>query len=401
MCERVSGIDANPHSSATSAHHRQVVVNCCGPYRFHGEPVVRACIAAGTHQVDVSGEPQYIERMQLEHSEAALAAGVYIVSACGFDSIPADLGTVYTEREFAASTADGTGVVNAVETYLTSWIKGGYRGGATVHYGTWASAVHGLANWAELGPLRRQLYGGKRLPQQLPALANRGALHRVCDHLTIECEFELCSFVFCFSFRPPHQEPMHGRWSLPFPGADRSVVQRSQRQLHDTTAGGKRPVQIRTYMSFDSLFAVLGIAVFGAVFVALSKFEWGRQLLLAHPKLFSGGMFSHTGPSEETMRNTWFSIVFRASGWSAAQKLAANEGPDMELTTRVTASNPGYGATCVAVLLAARTLLEEADRVPVRGGVLAPGATFAKTTMIERLQANGFEFEVLTEKKAL
>lgn len=36
----------------------KIVVNCCGPYRFYGEPVVKACIAAGTHHVDVSGEPQ-------------------------------------------------------------------------------------------------------------------------------------------------------------------------------------------------------------------------------------------------------------------------------------------------------------------------------------------------------
>ena len=36
----------------------KVVVNCSGPYRFYGEPVVKACIATRTHHVDVSGEPQ-------------------------------------------------------------------------------------------------------------------------------------------------------------------------------------------------------------------------------------------------------------------------------------------------------------------------------------------------------
>ena len=35
-----------------------VIVNCCGPYRFFGETVVRSCIATKTHHVDVSGEPQ-------------------------------------------------------------------------------------------------------------------------------------------------------------------------------------------------------------------------------------------------------------------------------------------------------------------------------------------------------
>lgn len=36
----------------------QVLVNCCGPYRHYGEPVVRAAIDAKAHYVDVSGEPQ-------------------------------------------------------------------------------------------------------------------------------------------------------------------------------------------------------------------------------------------------------------------------------------------------------------------------------------------------------
>jgi len=56
---RVIVTDVEDESSlqemASQAH---VVVNCVGPYRFYGEPVVRACIASGAHYVDVSGEPQ-------------------------------------------------------------------------------------------------------------------------------------------------------------------------------------------------------------------------------------------------------------------------------------------------------------------------------------------------------
>lgn len=40
------------------ASRAKVVVNCVGPYRFHGGPVVRACINGGAHHVDVSGEPE-------------------------------------------------------------------------------------------------------------------------------------------------------------------------------------------------------------------------------------------------------------------------------------------------------------------------------------------------------
>lgn len=143
----------------------KVVVNCCGPYRWYGEAVVKRCINAGTHHVDVSGEPQYMERMQLEYNDLARAKGVYVVSACGFDSIPADMGTVFFEQNF-----DGT--VNSIETYLASWIKGGLTGGALVHYGTWESAVYGLAHANELRGLRSKLFK-ERLPALEPKQKNR------------------------------------------------------------------------------------------------------------------------------------------------------------------------------------------------------------------------------------
>ena len=83
--------------------------------RFFGEPVVEACVEGGAHHVDISGEPQYLEKMQLKYHQVtmdvirhlrkslqkALENGVYVVGACGFDSIPADMGQVKKkERHF-------------------------------------------------------------------------------------------------------------------------------------------------------------------------------------------------------------------------------------------------------------------------------------------------------------
>lgn len=59
----------------------------------------------------VPGLVQFLERMQLDYNDAARKAGVYVVGACGFDSIPADMGTVYLEDQF-------NGQLNSVETYL-------------------------------------------------------------------------------------------------------------------------------------------------------------------------------------------------------------------------------------------------------------------------------------------
>ena len=49
--------------------------------------------------------------MQLDYNTVARENNVYVVGACGFDSIPADMGTVFLEEKF-------NGQVNSVETYL-------------------------------------------------------------------------------------------------------------------------------------------------------------------------------------------------------------------------------------------------------------------------------------------
>lgn len=43
---------------------------------------------------------QFLERMQLEYHTNALDKGVYVIGSCGFDSIPADLGILYAQKQF-------------------------------------------------------------------------------------------------------------------------------------------------------------------------------------------------------------------------------------------------------------------------------------------------------------
>ena len=51
------------------AGQAKLVLNCVGPYRFYGESVVEACVEAGAHHLDISGEPQYLEKMQLKYHQ--------------------------------------------------------------------------------------------------------------------------------------------------------------------------------------------------------------------------------------------------------------------------------------------------------------------------------------------
>jgi len=302
----------------------KVVVNCVGPYRLYGEPVVKACIEAGTHQVDVTGEPQYMERMVLEYNDKAKEKGSYVVSACGFDSIPADMGVCYLEKHFE-------GVVNSVESYLQTY-GGDKAKGATVHYGTWASMVHGVANVSELKRLRKKLYAEK-LPKFVPLLKNRGALHK---------------------------SEVTGKWCLPFLGADKSIVYRSQRYFYEKEK--KRPIQIRTYLSTASIFQVIGMMLFGLIFGILSKFSCGRNLLLTYPGIFSFGYVSKEDLDEDDIKACNFTMHIKGKGWT--EKLAEPTDsysikPDKEIYVKVKGQNIGYGATCVALLLSAKMLLAE------------------------------------------
>lgn len=162
--------------------------------------------------MDVSGEPQYMENMQLKYDKAAAEKNIYIVSACGFDSIPADLGTVFVEKNF-------NGVINSVETYLESSSEGGSGKGALLNYGTWESAVYGVSHLSELKGLRSQLNKIK-FPTFSPKLKAK---------------------------LPFHKSP-EDRFCLPFLGSDKSVVIRTQRKLFEVRK--KRPIQIQTYVAF-------------------------------------------------------------------------------------------------------------------------------------------------------
>ena len=84
-----------PSTFATSA----IVLNCTGPYRFLGDAVVEACLTARTHYMDICGEPQFMESCFLKYNKLATDFGVLIIHACAFDSVPADLGVLFTSRQ--------------------------------------------------------------------------------------------------------------------------------------------------------------------------------------------------------------------------------------------------------------------------------------------------------------
>lgn len=358
---------SDDESLVNMAKRAKLIINCVGPYRFYGEAVVKACIEAGTHHIDVSGEPEYMEKMQLEHHEAAEEKGVYAISACGLDSIPTDCGIVYLQQNFE-------GTLNSVETYLKMWSEDGAQGSA-VNYGTWESAVHSLGNTGKLSDIRSRFYQKYKKPPTYPPKLK--------------------------SSNCPHKSKHVDGWVLPFLGADRSVARRTQGYLYEIE--DKRPVQVSTYFTVPSLIAVIFMIIYGMIFGILAKFKIGRKLLLAYPELFSAGLFSKKPPSEETIEKAWFAIDFYGEGWK--EKLANKDDQyttpiDTKIRARVKGPNPGYGSTCLALVMAGIIVLTETDKLANngRGGIYPPGAAFAKTSLVKQLNENGLSFEIIAQQ---
>ena len=267
---------SNPKSVEEMAKSAKVLLNCTGPFRFYGEVVVKACIDAKTHYTDITGEPQFIEGMYEKYDALAQKNGVTVIPACGFDSMPAELGTMTAKEEFKKA----GGAVHDIEMFISS--KSGPQG-SVGNFTTFESAVYGVSDVAKLKAIRKS---SKR-----PRLNTIGKLkiHKL-----------------------PKKDPRVG-WIVIFPGADPSVVKLSQ-QIQQIRNKDYVGANFGAYIVVPNFFALVTL-IFGALmFASLASFGFGRNLLLSHPEFFTFGHFTKKGPTEEQIKGTSFSETFYCKG---------------------------------------------------------------------------------------
>ncbi|GIY05447.1 saccharopine dehydrogenase-like oxidoreductase [Caerostris extrusa] len=351
---------SNEDSLAAMCKSTTVLLNCVGPYRFSGEKVADACVKNKTHCVDVSGEPQFLETIQLRYFDQAKAQGVYIVGSCGFDSIPCDLGVEVVRKKF-------DGDLNSVETFLNAK----QPPDTTVNFGTWQSAIYGLAHADELKPLRKALKENvftKPIPTPNYKLKARSLLFKSKEA---------------------------GGWCIPFIGSDRSVVLRTQ--MYNFQYKNERPVQIQAYMKPHSFFAAVATLIMGGIFMLMTKFALGRDLLEKFPEVFSLGVFSRTPPKKEKPSSGSFTMIFNAKGWS--EKLSDpsdqhTQPPNKTVTAIMKGPDPAYITTAICIINSAIVILNEKDKLPAGGGVFTPAAAFSNTSLMEKLEGRGIKLTV-------
>lgn len=74
-----------------------LVLHCAGPFIHTSRPMVDACLAAGTHYLDITGEIAVFEQLAARDA-GARAAGVVLMPGTGFDVVPSDSLAAHLKR---------------------------------------------------------------------------------------------------------------------------------------------------------------------------------------------------------------------------------------------------------------------------------------------------------------
>jgi short subunit dehydrogenase-like uncharacterized protein len=85
---RVFGLD-DPAVVRRNIDGCRLVLHCAGPFSVTAEPMIEACIDAGVHYLDITGEIAVFEYAH-SRAEAARRADVVLVPGTGFDVVPSD-----------------------------------------------------------------------------------------------------------------------------------------------------------------------------------------------------------------------------------------------------------------------------------------------------------------------
>jgi short subunit dehydrogenase-like uncharacterized protein len=319
------------------AQATRVVITTVGPYIRYGEPLVAACAAAGTDYVDLTGEPEFVDRMWLGYHEQASRSGARIVHSCGFDSIPYDLGALFTVEQLPE------GVPIALEGFV--------RMGGTFSGGTYQSTIEILGRLRQGASVarerrRKEMSGA---PAATPGRPDARRVRGVSG--------------------APHHDEFGGGWAVPLPTIDPQTVLRSARGLDRYGPD----FSYSHYLAVKRLPVLIGLAGGAAGAILLAQFPPTRNALF---KLKSSG----EGPSPEQRAKSWFRVRFRA------------QADGRTVRTQVSGGDPGYGET--SKMLAESALCLAFDPLPDRAGQLTPAVAMGDA-LLGRLQRAGIKFEVL------
>ncbi len=344
--------DANDEASlAALVPQTKVVCTTVGPYLKYGAKLVAACARSGTHYCDLTGEVPFMRASIDANDEAAKASHARIVHACGFDSIPSDLGVHMVWDHAKRTLGRGLGRVKS--------FVGPTRGSASG--GTIASMM-AIVELASRDPETRRLVLDSHALDPVRTKRKRekrGGVHHDADA---------------------------GSWVAPFFMAvvNGPVVRRSHALLGDGYGASFEYSEEMTFRKGPAGFAkayafMSGLGAFtAAAAVPQLRALLGRTVL---PK-------PGEGPSREAIDRGFFK-------WRIVAETEPDAtGKSARVVGRIEGKrDPGYGATAKMLGEAALCLALDEAELGHRHGVLTP-ATAMGMTLVARLRRAGMVFEV-------
>lgn len=333
------------------AAQAQVIISTVGPYLKYGEPLIKACAENGTDYVDLTGEALFIKDMLDKYQQTAKDSGARIVNSCGFDSLPSDLGVLFTQNCAQKAHGEYCDTINM----RVKAAKGGLSGGTV----------------SSMATIFEEIAKDKSLRKQL---ANPYILNDDAKRPNVRQE----------NVSLPQWDADNERWVAPFIMAsiNTRIVHRSN-QLRDYQYGRdfKYDEAIWLPAGLKGRLMSYGMTAGIAGFAASMMFKPSRDLLNEHVLPKPGD-----GPSKSEQENGYFDIRF--FGYT---------NKNHQVLTKVTGDkDPGYGSTCQMLAQSALCLLQDISKEQVAGGFWTPAAAMGET-LIERLQNHaGLEFVDLT-----
>lgn len=292
-------------SLADVASRARVVITTVGPYLQYGAELVKACADAGTDYVDLTGEPEFVDQMYLQHHQTAVRTGARLVHACGFDSVPHDLGALYTVRQLPADQP------------IT--LRGVVRSSGVFSGGTFHSALGQFSRARQM----REAYAARRRAEGKPV---GGRTSRAVAG-------------------KPHRDSVLGYWLLPLPTIDPIIVARSGAALSSYGPD----FRYSHYAGTKTLrFAAGGAAIVGGL-TAAAQVGPLRKLLLDRVPVGEG-------PDQSKRDKSWFTVDF------------VGEAGGQTVRTRVSGGDPGYTETSMMLAESALCLALD-DNPPTAGQV--------------------------------
>ncbi len=81
----------------------KVVLHCAGPFKFTARPMMEACLRAGVHYLDITGEIEVFE-LAASMNQRAEDANIMLMSGTGFDVVPTDCMALFLKEKMPDAT---------------------------------------------------------------------------------------------------------------------------------------------------------------------------------------------------------------------------------------------------------------------------------------------------------